>query len=139
MSLPDVNQLVLAILSGAGSRRVTLWIKRELKHVCRHANNATSLCAWGKPRHGARGRSRALGPRTASRPCRGPTASSRAMRTADGRARHAGLHGTRTTRGHPHRGHGRAMPRASQQGRAGDAPRRDTTLGCRGQAARAVA
>jgi hypothetical protein len=46
MSLSDVNQLALAILSGAGSRRATLLIKTEPKPARRHANNSTSLCAW---------------------------------------------------------------------------------------------
>jgi hypothetical protein len=44
MSLSDVNQLALAILSGAGRRRTTLLIKTEQKYARRHANNATSLC-----------------------------------------------------------------------------------------------
>jgi hypothetical protein len=37
MSLPDTIQLVRAILSGAGSRRVTLRTKRKIKSVCRYA------------------------------------------------------------------------------------------------------
>jgi hypothetical protein len=45
MSLSDVNQLALAILSGAGRLRATLLIKTELKYARHHANNATSLCA----------------------------------------------------------------------------------------------
>jgi hypothetical protein len=81
MSLPDVNQLVLAILSGAGSRHATLRIKKGTKTCVSSREQRYKPLRMGLPRAGSH---------WLSKPRRGPTASSRAMRVADGRATSSG-------------------------------------------------
>jgi hypothetical protein len=53
MSLPDVNQLVLAILSGAGSRHVTLPIKKGTKTCVSSREQRYKPLRMGLPRAGS--------------------------------------------------------------------------------------
>jgi hypothetical protein len=110
MSLSDVNQLALAILSGAGSRRATPLIKIELKHARRHANNTTSLYAWDCHANGL------VVPRTGRR-----------RRAGDGLAAHVAQDAARKPRA-ARRAFASDTSRAERHGRApveSDAPRHD--------------
>jgi hypothetical protein len=119
-----------ASVHGVAARLVVL--VEEAVKLDAHARRRQASCAGHRERAvaklaapdttshaaGARGRTRA-----ASRPRRGPTTSSRAVRAADGRVEHAELHGTRTTPRAP----AACQPRTGLGGREGrgeTAPRR---------------